>query len=683
MVSYYGDFAEDDTVLIPFNTFSSNDPSASVTITNLVAADIMVHKDGGLTQIATDGATVIIDFDGVTGNHLITIDTSAHADYATGSEYAVRIEGATVDAGTVNAWVGAFSLERAGGALAITKLIQAAVITNAAGVDIAADVIALKAETAVIVADTGELQTNQGNWLTATGFATPTNITAGTITNVTTVNGLAANVITAASMNADASAEIADAVWDEDATAHQTQGTFGQAIGDPVADTDTIWGLANTNLDAAVSSRMATYAQPTGFLAATFPTGTVSNTTNITAATGVVLSAVTHTGAVIPVVTTVTTNTDMRGTDNAALASVCTEGRLAELDAANLPTDIADIPTVAEFNARTLLAASYFDPAVDPVANVTLVATTTTNTDMVAAAPTVAAIADAVWDEEITTGHVAADSAGAKLNAAGGAADPWATALPGAYGAGTAGEILGDWKDAGRLDAILDNIVADTGELQTNQGNWLTATGFATPTNITAGTITTVTNVTNAPTTGDLTATMKTSVTTAATAATPIAASVTGAVGSVTGLTASNLDATVSSRMATTHLDATAGKLDGVALADTVTTYTGNTLQTKDVASILPVKNAAFNDLEWLWVAASDHVTPVTGATTMSVTRSIDGGAFGSGTGTGPTEVGHGIYVYDASAADMNGTIITFRFVATGGTPGAPDDAFLTIKTSG
>jgi hypothetical protein len=99
--------------------------------------------------------------------------------------------------------------------------------------------------------------------------------------------------------------------------------------------------------------------------------------------------------------------------------------------------------------------------------------------------------------------------------------------------------------------------------------------------------------------------------------------------------------------------------------------------------NILPEKNAAFNNIEWLWVAASDHVTPVTGATTMSVTRSIDGGAFGAGTGTGPTEVSNGIYQYDASAADMNGTLITFRFVATGGTPGAPDDAFVTIKTSG
>lgn len=38
----------------------------------------------------------------------------------------------------------------------------------------------------------------------------------------------------------------------------------------------------------------------------------------------------------------------MRGTDSAALATVCTEARLAELDAANLPTDIAGVQTTAD-----------------------------------------------------------------------------------------------------------------------------------------------------------------------------------------------------------------------------------------------------------------------------------------------------------------------------------------------
>ena len=42
---------------------------------------------------------------------------------------------------------------------------------------------------------------------------------------------------------------------------------------------------------------------------------------------------------------TCTTNTDMRGTDSAALASVCTEGRLSELDGANIPADVDAILT--------------------------------------------------------------------------------------------------------------------------------------------------------------------------------------------------------------------------------------------------------------------------------------------------------------------------------------------------
>lgn len=40
-----------------------------------------------------------------------------------------------------------------------------------------------------------------------------------------------------------------------------------------------------TDIDATISSRMATYTQPTGFLAATFPAGTIANQTNITGGT--------------------------------------------------------------------------------------------------------------------------------------------------------------------------------------------------------------------------------------------------------------------------------------------------------------------------------------------------------------------------------------------------------------
>jgi hypothetical protein len=54
-----------------------------------------------------------------------------------------------------------------------------------------------------------------------------------------------------------------------------------------------------------------------------------------------------------------------------------------------------------------------------------------------------AAIADAVWDEAIA-GHGTAGSTGEALTAAGGAGDPWITPLPGAYALGTAGQIIGE-----------------------------------------------------------------------------------------------------------------------------------------------------------------------------------------------------------------------------------------------
>lgn len=114
-MSYLGDFAEDATVYVPLNTFDSNDPAASVTVTDFANTDIHIHKDDGLTQRNNAaGITVSIDFDGITGNHMVVIDTSddtVAAFWVTGSDYFVRVEGATVDAGTINAWIGHFSIE--------------------------------------------------------------------------------------------------------------------------------------------------------------------------------------------------------------------------------------------------------------------------------------------------------------------------------------------------------------------------------------------------------------------------------------------------------------------------------------------------------------------------------------------------------------------------------------------
>lgn len=90
--------------------------------------------------------------------------------------------------------------------------------------------------------------------------------------------------------------------------------------------------------------------------------------------------------------------------------------------------------------ATDIVSAGAITTLTGAVVNVDLVDVTTTNTDLV----TAAAIADAVWLETLADHSGSSGSTAEALNAAGAAGDPWTTALPGAYGAGSAGNILGN-----------------------------------------------------------------------------------------------------------------------------------------------------------------------------------------------------------------------------------------------
>lgn len=106
----FGTVRPGTTLIIPFNTYDSNDPAASVTITGLATTDIEIYKDGSVTQRASDaGYTLLdtdgIDFDGTTGIHGISVDLSNNTTagfYAAGAQYFIVIASITVDAGTVN-----------------------------------------------------------------------------------------------------------------------------------------------------------------------------------------------------------------------------------------------------------------------------------------------------------------------------------------------------------------------------------------------------------------------------------------------------------------------------------------------------------------------------------------------------------------------------------------------------
>jgi hypothetical protein len=188
----------------------------------------------------------------------------------------------------------------------------------------------------------------------------------------------------------------------------------------------TVTNLTNAPTDMALNSTVAKEATLTNIKGATFDTATDS------------LEALRNRGDAAWVTATGFSTLDAPGVRTAV-----------GLAAANLDTQLDAIPTVGEFTARSLPSADYVIKT-DTIAGVTLCATCTTNTDMrgtnganTTVPPTVDAIADQVWDE-ILSGHAGVGSAGAALSAAGGSGDPWSTALPGAYGAGTAGKIIGD-----------------------------------------------------------------------------------------------------------------------------------------------------------------------------------------------------------------------------------------------
>ena len=209
-----------------------------------------------------------------------------------------------------------------------------------------------------------------------TGLATPTNITAGTITTVTNLTNLPAAGATAAelakvpksdgavSWNATALAAINAEVDTALNTAIPGVPT-ANSINERIAAIDDLTQASGTGDLAAIKTTIGTAGA--GLTAvpwnATWDAQVESECTDALNAydppTNAEMEARTlvsasyfdpaaDTVARVTLVDTCTVNTDMRGTNSAALASVCTDARLAELDAANLPADVAAIDTAVD-----------------------------------------------------------------------------------------------------------------------------------------------------------------------------------------------------------------------------------------------------------------------------------------------------------------------------------------------
>jgi len=108
-----GNLSEDQIAYIPFNTYAV--AGNSCTVTNLANTDVHIHRDDGLTQRNNAaGVTVSIDFDGITGNHMIKVDTGENTVagfWLVGHDYFLRVEGTTVDGQTINMFLAMWSIQ--------------------------------------------------------------------------------------------------------------------------------------------------------------------------------------------------------------------------------------------------------------------------------------------------------------------------------------------------------------------------------------------------------------------------------------------------------------------------------------------------------------------------------------------------------------------------------------------
>jgi hypothetical protein len=193
-------------------------------------------------------------------------------------------------------------------------------------------------------------------------------------------------------------------------------------------------GFGLSRLDQTIGSRMATYTQPTGFLASTFPATVSSYAGGAVASVTAGVTVATNNDKTGYTVSTVSDKTGYSLTAGTGL------GNQTSNITGNLSGSVGSVTgavgsVTGAVGSVTGNVGGNVTGSVGSISGVTFPSGFN--------ALTVAAIADGVWDEA-TSGHTTAGTTGAAIIAAGSAGDPWSTSLPGAYGAGTAGKIIGD-----------------------------------------------------------------------------------------------------------------------------------------------------------------------------------------------------------------------------------------------
>lgn len=234
-----------DTLPVFFATYDGG-TGASVTLTGLAVTDIEIYKDGGVTQRASDaGYTLLdtdgIDFDGVTGIHGFSIDTSDNTDagfYTVGAWFHVVVSSVTVDAQTVNFIACAFRIVAAEDVAGVpdvntTHIGGTAQTANDVGADVDAILVdtgtTLQAELDGIQADTEDIQSR-----------IPTALVGGRIDATIDATGFEDAAV--------------DKIWDEAKSGHVAAGSFGEEVQSHATPTEV--GSELTSYDAPTHAEL-------------------------------------------------------------------------------------------------------------------------------------------------------------------------------------------------------------------------------------------------------------------------------------------------------------------------------------------------------------------------------------------------------------------------------------------
>jgi len=172
--------------------------------------------------------------------------------------------------------------------------------------------------------------------------------------------------LTCASFGVDGAVTVGTTVGVAGATTLASLSVTGQL------DAGTVLVDGTTTLTGAVSLGAALGVVGATTLASLVVSGTTALTGAVTMPAGLTANITGDITGTLSTVTTCTTNSDMVGTNGAALASAYTATRasyLDELAAANLPTDIAAIPTTAEIKTAMEAANGDLDVLVTALVN--------------------------------------------------------------------------------------------------------------------------------------------------------------------------------------------------------------------------------------------------------------------------------------------------------------------------